>query len=184
MSVQELGACLHRATRGWAGLAAFALVAPAMGVLVARVVQPYTSPATAAAETPRAHHSGNAPEFAEKTHWFRPLRADEREELDAASPNAITSMSSTPLMKLAGEPSAATSRVEIIADVPEITPPAMGVSSIMATKSQPIAVVGGKLLRVGDEVSPGWKIGAINPDAGTVVLQHESGFEHTLNLRP
>jgi hypothetical protein len=182
MSIQEVQARAIRATRGWGGVTMFALVAPMIGVFIARMIQPYASPAVAAAESPLATRADAGPQ-GEKTHTFRRMRSDEIAELDAMATGDIAGLSGTPLMKLAGEPSAASSRVEIIEDVPTLTPPPMGVSSIMATKTQPLAVVGGKLLRVGDEVCPGWKISGIDPDAGTVSLQHESGFVHTLNLR-
>lgn len=183
MSIHEVQACATRAVRGWGGVTMFALVAPMIGVLVARMIQPYSAPAIAAADSPLATRPDIAQNHGQKTHTFRRMRSDEIAEMDAMATDAIAGLSGTPLMKLAGEPSAAASRVEIIEDVPTLTPPPMGVSSIMATKSQPLAVVGGKLLRVGDEVCPGWKIGGIDPDAGTVTLQHESGFVHTLNLR-
>lgn len=183
MSIHDLRACACRATRGWTGVTMFALVAPMIGVLVARMVQPLAGPATAAASSPLTTRAADEDAHGQRTHRFRPLRADEAAELTSLTSDSIPGLTGTPLMKLAGEPGAATSRVEIIETVPTITPPPIGVSSIMATKSEPIAVVGGKLLRVGDEVSPGWTIGAIDATAGTVTLHHESGFEHTLNLR-
>lgn len=183
MSIQEVRACACRATRGWTGVIAFAVVAPTLGVLVARLIQPYAGPAVAAAESPLIGHAVDKFENAQRTHWFRPLRPDERAELEAIASHTVPGLGDTPLTKLPGEPGSAKSRVEIIDDVREINAPSLGVTSIMSTKTQPLAVVGGKLLRVGDEVSPGWAIAAINPETATVIIHHESGFEHTLKLR-
>lgn len=183
MIIQRARACAKQVSSGWGGVTAFALVAPALGIVVARLVQPIAGPAMASAESAGSPHATDTTQAQERTHYFRALNADEQARLAGMGSAQITAPKGTPLMKLAGEPSAAAAPVEILEEVPTITPPPLGVSSIMATKTEPIAVVGGKLLRSGDEVSPGWKIGKIDPNAGTVTLVHESGFEHTLNLR-
>ena len=46
-----------------------------------------------------------------------------------------------------------------------------------------VAVVGGKVRKVGDEPSPGWTILAIDAQAGEVTLRHLSGTKTSLTLR-
>lgn len=184
MSIYDLKARVMNAARGWGGIAAFAFVAPSLGIVVAKVLSPIASPATVSASSSAPNIAPERRDAGVRTHWFRPVSESEASELAAIEAATVAGMERTPLMRLPGEPSASAARIQIIENAPEtIMPPAVGVTSIMASRGLPIAVVGGKLLRVGDEVSPGWSIGGIDAEAGTVTLVHETGFEHTLRLR-
>lgn len=64
------------------------------------------------------------------------------------------------------------------ASAPAATPdPAITVNSIMAGRGGAMATVNRKLRRVGDEVAPGWKVSAIDPEAGTVTIAGPEGRE-------
>ncbi len=55
--------------------------------------------------------------------------------------------------------------------------PVIAVNSIMAGRGGAMATVNRKLRRVGDEAAPGWKVIAIDPDAGTVTVAGPEGRE-------
>lgn len=183
MSAQDTRRVIHCVTQGWGSVTAFAVVAPTLGILIARFVSPLAGPAVASAGS--SHRSAEAESSLQSapTHTFRPLSQSDRAELQMMA-QGDSQINGTPLMKLAGEPSGAVVRAqEVIETQPTVTPPPLGLTSIMTSKGLPLAVVGGQLRRVGDEVCPGWSVGAIDADAGTVTLLHESGLEHTVKLR-
>lgn len=49
---------------------------------------------------------------------------------------------------------------------------------------EPIAVVNGEIVRVGDEILNGWKVREIDPQTRIVKLVHESGRTRTLTSTP
>ena len=55
--------------------------------------------------------------------------------------------------------------------------PPVNVSSILPHPKNPMAIIDGKLRRVGDMLDTGWKVMSINGDDFTVTLRHESGKE-------
>lgn len=57
------------------------------------------------------------------------------------------------------------------------------VTSILKSNGQMIAMIGGKLRRVGDRLSDGWSVKNIDADEGTVLLVHVSGYTKSLSLR-
>jgi len=69
------------------------------------------------------------------------------------------------------------------APVPDVVAPVVELSSIFVSRDGPIAVIAGRLRRVGDEVEPGWSLVSIDHDAGTVTLGHASGKRHEVSLR-
>lgn len=66
--------------------------------------------------------------------------------------------------------------------VPQL-PATCTLTSIMTGRSGVVAVVGGKVRKVGDEPSPGWTILAIDPVASEVTLVHQNGTKTSLTLR-
>lgn len=69
------------------------------------------------------------------------------------------------------------------ADEPALRATESGVTSILKSNGQLIAMIGGKLRRVGDRLSDGWSVKEIDADGGTVMLVHVSGYTKTLSLR-
>lgn len=68
---------------------------------------------------------------------------------------------------------------------PSVERPAnMTLTSIMVAGEQPVAVVMGKLRRLGDEIAAGWKLDSIDASAGVVTLRHISGQTWVLQLNP
>jgi hypothetical protein len=65
------------------------------------------------------------------------------------------------------------------------TPPIPGLTltSIMNSKGQPIAVINGKLHRVGDALSNGFGVTSIDGEAGTVEVADSLGRHVTLSLK-
>jgi len=55
-------------------------------------------------------------------------------------------------------------------------------SSIMSTARGPMAVIGGKVRYVGDEVAKGWTVATINPEANSVTLSGPDSVKSTLTL--
>lgn len=62
--------------------------------------------------------------------------------------------------------------------------PALSVTSIMTAQHQTLAVIAGKLCKVGDEVAPDWTISAIDREESVVTITHTRGHVHRLLLRP
>jgi hypothetical protein len=56
-------------------------------------------------------------------------------------------------------------------------------TTIMATRDGAIAVIGGRVCRIGDTLGDGWKIESIDPDAGVVVLAGQDGSRTSVSLR-
>lgn len=66
---------------------------------------------------------------------------------------------------------------------PQITAPELRLTSIVAGR-EPVAVIDGRILRVGEDAAPGWKITAINIKEQTVVIEHASGLREEYGLSP
>jgi len=56
-------------------------------------------------------------------------------------------------------------------------------TSIMATRSGPIAIIGGKMRRAGERVGQGWRVESIDPKAGRATIVHTDGRTQDLFLR-
>lgn len=65
----------------------------------------------------------------------------------------------------------------------EVPPPEFSVTSIMVARGETIAVVQGKLRRIGDLPVAGWQIAQIDADAGTVTFAHQDGRRAVVALR-
>jgi len=55
-------------------------------------------------------------------------------------------------------------------------------SSVMPSPTRPLAVINGKVRRIGDTVEPGWVLTMIDGDARRVILTHLSGRTRTLEM--
>lgn len=66
---------------------------------------------------------------------------------------------------------------------PQVVVPDFAVTSIMVARGETIAVVKGKLRRVGESPVTGWTVSQIDPDAGKVTFTHESGRTEVVSLR-
>jgi len=141
---------------------------PALGVVTARWVAPGTSPRSASAAQPEA----SVPDLS--------LPALAVINPDSELPKAI---------QLAGSQAPISSPLAYFNDQPRIentTPvqtveqdPTFTLTSIVKSREN-MAVVNGKLRRIGDEVMPGWKALSIDPPAGVVEL---SRGQRTIKLQ-
>lgn len=61
--------------------------------------------------------------------------------------------------------------------------PTLRVTSIVSGGRETMAVVNGELRRVDDEAAPGWRIVAIQPQQGRVIVQHADGRRESARLR-
>ncbi len=156
-------------------------VAPALGVLVLRVALPGKGPASASASsTSGIDEALILPAEARWTPAQQELRSIMTQE-------AAKGFESSPVL---------TRRREVIETAPPtpdmpppiegpetVVPPNATLTSVMAAGEHSIAVIDGKVRRVGESVAPGWKISAIDRNAGTATLTHTTGTTHTLTLR-
>jgi hypothetical protein len=64
-----------------------------------------------------------------------------------------------------------------------VLPTSITVSSIMAAPSGHRAIIMGRLRRVGEVISPGWRIASIRPDEGAVTCVHDSGTSQVIRIK-
>ena len=70
-----------------------------------------------------------------------------------------------------------------VREKPIVPAPEFAVTSIMVARGETIAVVKGRLRRVGDSPLAGWQITQIDAAAGTVTFTHEDGRSEVVALR-
>jgi hypothetical protein len=64
-----------------------------------------------------------------------------------------------------------------------VTPPALTLTSIMGSTTNPVAMINGKVRKVGDQVGNGFSIVSIDPVSGKVEIAHRDGVQATLQLK-
>lgn len=177
---QSLPFATHRKT---ATLLVAAFVLPSLGVLVARFGLPLPSPASArAAEAagvtlPRVPTTGGG-----SPHQMATMRAFQEESTQPFGPSPI-------LSRVAELPPTATQPPDYVPspshqeELPAAVP-VFSLSSVMGSNDRSMAVINGKLCRVGDRVIEGWTVTAIDREGGRVTVTSTSGEELSLSLPP
>lgn len=156
-------------------------IAPAMGVLVLRAMLPSQGPASAkAAPAAVTDEALILPADAQWTPAQQELRTIMTQE-------AAKGFASSPVLTRRREVVENTTPTPDLpnpdSEPPDVTPPSAALTSVMAAGEHAIAVIDGKVRRIGDAVAPGWKVSAIDRAAGTATLVHVGGTTHVLALR-
>ncbi len=155
---------------------------PSLGVLGARTLLPSRGPSQAAAAQPVGTVTAAAPSRMEKANN---LGAQDQAFLDYIAASTSMRIERSPIAQRHSKnsddrPPTITTSQE---GEPELSPTESSVTSILKANGQLIAMIGGKLRRVGDRLSGGWSIKDIDADGGTVTVVHISGHTKTVSLR-
>lgn len=168
----------------WQAVVAAAALLPTVGVLAARSVLPSSGPRMASA-APSADPSGGT--SAIRSSSAGKLSAQEVAFLEMIATNKSSAITRSPIAQKAGrnvriddQPQSASKSFN---DEPALRSTESSVTSILKSNGQMIAMIGGKLRRVGDRLSDGWSVKNIDADEGTVLLAHVSGYTKSLSLR-
>ena len=163
---------------------AAAIVVPSLGVGVARFGVPIPGPASAAA----VQESGAALPGVVSVG----VGGTERQAITAAfRDEALKPFGPTPILnRLAELPSAP--EAEPFHDQGNVDPSphqaentvVFVLSSVMGSSERSMAVINGKLRRIGDRLNDGWTVSAIDRDAGRVTVKSERGVSRVLSLPP
>jgi hypothetical protein len=62
-------------------------------------------------------------------------------------------------------------------------PPPLTLTSIMVKAANPVAIINGKVRRVGDSVGNGFKVASIDSVTGSVEISNDDGVQTTLQLK-
>lgn len=168
----------------WQVYVAAVAVLPSVGVLTARTMLPSRGPRSASAAEPIQPSSGPSA--------IRATKAEQLSTQDAAFLELVASSASQPVAQSpiarrqgrgvrVDKQTPSTSKSFSVE--PALRATETSVTSILKSNGQLIAMIGGKLRRVGDRLSDGWSIKEIDADEGTVMLVHVSGHTKTLSLR-
>lgn len=156
-------------------------IAPALGVLVLRAVLPGNGPASARASTTTI--IDDALILPADARWT-PAQQELRSTMTQESAKGFESSPVLTRRREAVESSPTTPDSILPHEGPRaVVPPNCTLTSVMAAGEHAIAVIDGKVRRIGDSVVPGWKVSSIDRTAGTATLVHTGGTTHTLTLR-
>lgn len=159
-----------------------AFVLPSLGVIVARFGLPLPGPASASAAESTGDTlpsvfgtGGGTPQQRAISRAFK----EEAEKPFGPSPilSRVAELPPTAALPIfVPSPSHSEERPAVV--------PAFSLSSLMGNADRSMAVINGKLRRVGDSVIDGWTVTAIDRDAGRVTVTSASGEELSLSLPP
>jgi hypothetical protein len=66
---------------------------------------------------------------------------------------------------------------------PPVKPPPLTLTSIMGNTASPVAIINGKVRKVGDSVGSGFKVASIDSVTGSVEISNDDGVQTTLQLK-
>jgi len=157
------------------------LTLPSLGVMAARFGLPFPGPASAEA----GEMNGEALVLPGLT---KPLTMEQSAIGAAFIEEAAKPFGPTPILSRAAE----SPREIFTAASPNTDPapeplragdsPVFALSSVMGNAQVPMAVINGKLRRTGDTVLAGWKVAAIDLEAGTVRMTSDLGAGMTIAM--
>lgn len=169
----------------WQAFVFAAAALPCIGVLCARGFLPSTGPRSAeAASTPVVStNSGSLQKLIDAT-----LSSQDSAFLDFIASSANKPVERSPIAARTGRTTFTRADDRPVPNNSSTGEPTLratesSVTSILKASGQTIAMIGGKLRRVGDRLSDGWAVKEIDPDAGSVTLVHMSGQTKQLLLR-
>lgn len=160
----------------WRAFAIAAVVIPTLGVLVARQVLPHRGPNVAQASiiTPSGEQalavvSREVPGKRDAADGATLRMMEEH----AGKPFARSPLAQQRIKATAGEESTIPSEIRFTGNL----------TSILQTPQGSVALIGGKLRRVGDRLGNTWELTSLDPDAGKAKITHGSGVTQTLTMR-
>ncbi|MEM7754553.1 MAG: hypothetical protein AAF297_02840 [Planctomycetota bacterium] len=106
---------------------------------------------------------------------------DQQRVIDAVQPLASMSLTDSPFGS--GPTQAAIDEPGEMPTDTDVTYPDFQLGTILDGPTGAVASISGKLVRAGDVLESGWRVGSIDPDARRITLLHESGAEHSLRMR-
>ena len=141
-----------------------AILAPLVIAAAIRVVEPapLPGPSSASAEQDAEARAASAGRKIKIT-----------PEQTAAAEHIASLDAGAPVRNLFFYPRAGEQRIDVAPDPvanPYDVAPTFEITSIMKTRSGPVALINGRLRRVGDEVAPGWTVQSINDLTRSVTL--------------
>ncbi|MFO0857652.1 MAG: hypothetical protein U0640_09890 [Phycisphaerales bacterium] len=168
----------------WQAVVAAAALLPTVGVLAARSVLPSSGPRAASAAPSVDNESGTT---SIRSNSAGQLSAQDVSFLETIASNRSSPITKSPIAQKAGRnvriDDQPQSTSKSFTDEPALRSTESSVTSILKSNGQMIAMIGGKLRRVGDRLSDGWSVKNIDADEGTVLLVHVSGYTKSLSLR-
>jgi hypothetical protein len=161
-------------------IAMAAMLAPVLAVIAVRWVG--QGPASASAS-----ELGPAPIIPDVTPAPAPpeaiARAAERARALNGKPvsSALLRVEMEPVVERSAPVSTTTSQAQVEPDAP-ILPPSVTLTAVARGRTGPVALLDDRPRSIGDEVSPGWVIAAIDLKSRRVLLVGPKGTRHVLRL--
>jgi hypothetical protein len=159
----------------WQAFAIAAVVVPTLGVLVARQVLAQRGPRAAQASiiTPAGEQAGVVSREVPGRRGAAEAATLRIMDEYAGKPFARSPLAQPRLTAKVGEEPAVPSEIRFTGNL----------TSILQTSQGTVALIGGKLRRVGDRLGTTWELTSLDPDAGTAKITHGSGVTQTLTMR-
>ena len=160
----------------WQAVALAAVVAPTLGVFVARQVLAERGPQAAQASiiTPAGEQA--------LANLMRVVPG-QRSAADIATIRTLEEIAARPFARSP----LAQPRIEAGPRELEVVPGEIrfsgNLTSILETPNGTVALIGGRLRRVGDLLGNTWQLTSLDPDAGAAKITHSSGVTQTLTMR-